>query len=48
MKVERQLAGEGLTKYDLGREQFLERMWQWKEHYGGTISAPVAPLRRLL
>ncbi|HEY3417670.1 MAG TPA: valine--tRNA ligase [Armatimonadota bacterium] len=37
MKVERQLADEGLTKYDLGREKFLERMWQWKEHYGGTI-----------
>jgi len=37
MKVERQLASEGLTKYDLGREKFIERMWQWKEHYGGTI-----------
>jgi len=37
MKVERQLADEGLTKYDLGRERFLERMWQWREHYGGTI-----------
>ncbi|MHB9134246.1 MAG: valine--tRNA ligase [Armatimonadota bacterium] len=37
MKVEQQLAAEGLTKYDLGREKFLERMWQWKEHYGGTI-----------
>ena len=37
MKVERQLASEGLTKYDLGREKFLERMWQWKEHYGGAI-----------
>ena len=37
MKVERQLASEGLTKYDLGREKFIERMWQWKEHYGGAI-----------
>ncbi|OPZ85918.1 MAG: Valine--tRNA ligase [bacterium ADurb.Bin429] len=37
MKVERQIAAEGLTKYDLGREAFLERMWQWKEHYGGAI-----------
>ena len=37
MKVEQQLASEGLTKYQLGREQFLERMWQWKSHYGGTI-----------
>ena len=37
MKVEQQLAAEGLTKYDLGREKFLERMWEWKEHYGGAI-----------
>jgi valyl-tRNA synthetase len=37
MKVEKQLADEGLTKHDLGREKFLERMWQWKEHYGGAI-----------
>ncbi len=37
MKVERQIAAEGLTKHDLGRDAFLERMWQWKEHYGGTI-----------
>jgi valyl-tRNA synthetase len=37
MKVERQLANEGLTKYDLGREAFLDRMWQWKAHYGGAI-----------
>lgn len=37
MKVEKQLAEEGLTKHDLGREKFLARMWQWKAHYGGTI-----------
>jgi valyl-tRNA synthetase len=37
MKVEQQLASEGLTKHDLGREKFLERMWEWKTHYGGTI-----------
>ncbi len=37
MKVERQLADEGLSKYDIGREAFLDRMWLWKEHYGGTI-----------
>ncbi len=37
MKVEKQLAAEGLTKHDLGREKFLERMWQWKTHYGGAI-----------
>ena len=35
--VERDLAREGLTRHDLGREKFLERVWQWKEQYGGTI-----------
>ena len=38
------LAKEGITKEDLGREGFLERAWQWKEQYGGTI---VKQLRRL-
>ncbi|MHC2996893.1 valine--tRNA ligase [Tepidiphilus sp. HLB4] len=36
--VERQLEREGLTRYDLGREKFLERVWQWKEYSGGTIT----------
>ena len=35
--VERQLATEGLTKQDLGREKFEERVWKWKEEYGGKI-----------
>lgn len=35
--VERDLAREGLTRHDLGREKFVERVWQWKEQYGGTI-----------
>jgi len=35
--VERELAKEGLTRHDLGREAFLERTWQWLEHYGGVI-----------
>jgi valyl-tRNA synthetase len=35
--VERQLAQEGLTKHDLGREKFEERVWAWKEQYGGRI-----------
>src|SRR3989338_7552219 len=35
--VERQLAKEGLKRQDLGREKFLERVWQWKEQYGSTI-----------
>ncbi len=36
-KVEQQLAKEGLTRHDLGREKFVERVWQWREEYGGTI-----------
>ncbi|MBI3951831.1 MAG: valine--tRNA ligase [Acidobacteria bacterium] len=35
--VERQLAAEGLTREALGREEFEKRVWQWKEHSGGTI-----------
>lgn len=36
-KVEQQLAKEKLTRYDIGREAFLERVWKWKEQYGGII-----------
>ncbi|MGA3186182.1 MAG: valine--tRNA ligase [Bryobacteraceae bacterium] len=35
--VERQLATEGLTRHNLGREKFEERVWKWKEEYGGKI-----------
>ena len=35
--VERELAKEGLSRHDLGREKFLERVWRWKEEYGSTI-----------
>ena len=35
--VEKQLASEGLDRHQLGREKFLERVWAWKEEYGGTI-----------
>jgi len=35
--VERQIAEEGLTKHDLGREKFEARVWEWKEKYGGRI-----------
>jgi valyl-tRNA synthetase len=35
--VEKQLAKEGLDRHKLGREKFLERMWQWKERYGEAI-----------
>ena len=38
IKVEEELrVKEGKTRYDLGREQFLQRVWQWKEKYGGRI-----------
>jgi valyl-tRNA synthetase len=37
MMVERQLASEGIKRQDIGREAFLERVWQWKEQYGGYI-----------
>jgi len=42
--VERELAKEGKTRNDLGREKFLERVWQWKEKYGSTI---IQQLKRL-
>jgi len=35
--VERELLKEGLTRHQLGREKFLERVWQWREQYGNTI-----------
>jgi valyl-tRNA synthetase len=37
LMVERQLAGEGKTRQELGREVFVDRVWQWKQHYGGVI-----------
>ena len=38
IKVEEELrVNEGLTRYDLGREKFLKRVWQWKEKYGSRI-----------
>ncbi len=37
MMVERQLAEEGKTRQQLGREAFVERVWEWKHHYGGAI-----------
>jgi valyl-tRNA synthetase len=35
--VEKQLAAEGTSRHDLGREQFEQRVWAWKERYGSTI-----------
>jgi valyl-tRNA synthetase len=42
--VERELAKEGLSRHDLGREAFVERVWQWKAEYGGKI---LGQMRRL-
>jgi valyl-tRNA synthetase len=42
--VERELAKEGLSRHDLGREAFVERVWQWKAEYGGKI---LRQMRRL-
>ncbi|MEL6752213.1 MAG: class I tRNA ligase family protein, partial [Pseudomonadota bacterium] len=44
MVVERKLAEEGLDRRDMGRDAFIERVWQWKEESGGTIEKQ---LRRL-
>jgi valyl-tRNA synthetase len=37
LMVTRQLKKEGLSRHDLGREKFEERVWQWKQEYGGQI-----------
>ena len=37
MMVERQLAAEGKARRDIGREAFVARVWDWKQHYGGAI-----------
>ena len=37
IKVEEELRKEGLTRYDLGREKFLERVWDWKQKFGNRI-----------
>src|SRR5207249_9882721 len=37
LMVTRQLKKEGLSRHDLGREKFVERVWRWKEEYGGII-----------
>jgi len=37
MMVERQLASEGKSRRDMTREAFIERVWEWKRHYGGAI-----------
>ena len=44
MVVERKLAEEGLDRRTLGREEFLKRVWEWKEQYGGTIKRQMEQL----
>ena len=44
MVVERQLGAEGKTRHDLGRDKFIDRIWDWKEESGGNITRQ---LRRL-
>ncbi len=36
-RVEAKLREEGISRHDLGREKFLEKVWEWKEHYAGVI-----------
>ncbi len=38
MVVERQLNADGKTRHDLGREAFIDKVWEWKAHSGGTIT----------
>jgi len=44
MVVERQLESQNISRHDLGREKFTEKVWDWKHHSGGTITSQ---MRRL-
>lgn len=44
IKVEESLREEGLTRFDLGREEFVKRVWDWKEKYGGRITEQLKTL----
>jgi valyl-tRNA synthetase len=44
MMVERQLAAEGNSRQKMGREAFVQRVWEWKKHYGGAIQAQMKRL----
>ncbi len=41
MVVERQLAQEGFSRHQLGRDAFIQRVWQWREHSGATITQQI-------
>lgn len=43
-KVEQKLREDGITRYDLGREKFLEKVWDWKEEYNNTIRSQWAKM----
>ncbi len=43
-KVEAHLAKDGVTKYDLGREKFIEKVWEWKDEYHGRITKQLRKL----
>ncbi len=43
-KVEKELKKEGVSRFDLGREKFIERVWKWKEEYGGIITEQLKKL----
>jgi valyl-tRNA synthetase len=44
MVVERQLGAQGVSRHDLGREKFLDKVWQWKEESGGHITRQIRRL----
>ena len=44
MVVERQLAAQNMTRHDLGREKFLDKVWEWKAESGGTITQQIRRL----
>src|SRR4051794_41821546 len=43
--VEKELVKEGTSRQELGRDQFVERVWEWKERYGSTIVEQYKRLR---
>ena len=44
MVVERQLGAEGVSRHDLGREKFLDKVWEWKAESGGNITRQIRRL----
>jgi len=42
MLVEKDLKTKGIDRKEIGREAFLEKVWEWKEEYGGAITSQVS------